>query len=99
MVDKIRIRIVGFQPDTDQLSGQPYTQIIFAVETKLPAPPPHMQQGGYPPIPRAMGWKHVMHLMIPNTKWRNQYQMWQEYDLTIDENTGELSLKIAKEEV
>ena len=40
-----------------------------------------------------------MHLMIPNTKWHNQYQMWQEYELNIDENTGEMSLKLAKEEI
>jgi hypothetical protein len=98
MADKIRIRIIGFQPDTDQFTGQQYTQIIFGTESRLPSPPPQMQQQTYPPIPKAIGWKHVMHLMIPNTKWKNQYQMWQEYDMTIDENTGEMSLQIAKEE-
>ena len=49
--------------------------------------------------PKTVAWKHVMHLMIPNTKWHNQYQMWQEYELNIDENTGEMSLSLAKEEV
>ena len=100
MADKIWIRIIGFQPDTDQFTGQQYTQIIFGIESRRPSPPPaHLQQQNYRNIPKTVAWKHVMHLMIHNTKWHNQYQMWQEYELNIDENTGEMSLKLAKEEI
>lgn len=99
MTSKMRVKIIGFQPDSDQFSGEPYTQVLFAVESKMPAPPPHLAQMTYPPIPRAVSWKHIIHLMIPNSKWNNQYQMWQEYDLEIDENTGELKLTLAKDGV
>ena len=99
MPAKLRVKVIGFQHDADAFTGESYTQIVLAIETRLPNLPPQMASQVYPPIPKAIGWKHIMYLYIPNTKWNNQYQMWQEYDLEIDDNTGELSLKLAKENV
>lgn len=92
----MRVRIIGMEPDFDQVSGDPYTKIVLATETRFPSPPPHLAQAGIP-MPKGVAWKHILHLMIPNSKWHGQYQMWKEYELDIDETTGNLSLKRTQE--
>ena len=91
MVGKIKVRIIGLEPDFDQVSGDPYTKVIFAAETRFPPPPAHLVQAGIP-MPHGMAWKHILYLMIPNSKWHDQYQMWKEYELEVNESSGELNL-------
>ncbi|MCP8308166.1 MAG: hypothetical protein H3Z52_05065 [archaeon] len=92
---RIRVKIIGFQPDSDPMSGEEYTQVTMAIRSPIPKPP---MQPTYPPLPRPMSWKHVIHLFIPTKEWTGQYHMWQDYDLII-QDSGEIELKLAKEGV
>ncbi len=95
---KITAQVIQLNPDVDQFSGEQYTQVVLAVESPIPRPPPQVQQMTPFPIPRPVAWKHVLYVFVPNTKWNNQFQMWQKYDIII-KDTGELELKLSKEGV
>ena len=88
------VQVVGLIPDIDLISGKPYTQINFGVETI--GPQIQEQQMMSYPAQRVKGWKYMLNVFIPNEKWNNQYKMWQKYDLTI-KDSGELILKLNEE--
>jgi hypothetical protein len=93
----MRVRVVSVGADSDPFTGQSYTSVSLAIESPIPRPPPHVANQ-YPPVPRPVIHKHIVHLFIPTTQWRGQYQMWQEYDLIV-EDTGEMRLVLAHERV
>jgi hypothetical protein len=90
----LRVKVVGMQPDSDQFTGEQYTMIILAIQSLIPSPP---AQATFPPMPKQMAWKHLLHIFIPHDKWNDQYRMWQDYDMIV-KDTGEIELKLAKEE-
>jgi hypothetical protein len=91
---KIRVVVIGFQPDHDPVTGEEYTQVNLGVKIPIPSPP---REAIFPPPPKTMMWKHIIHLFVPTSKWVQQYSMWQEYDLEIKDN-GEIELSLVKEE-
>ena len=97
MVVTIRARVVGLGSDSDPYTGQGYTSVSLAIESPIPRPPAQLANQ-YPPVPRPTVYKHVMHIFIPNSQWRNRYSMWAEYDIII-EDTGEMRLALARENV
>lgn len=88
---KITAQVIGLAPDADQITGERYTQVNLAVESFVPRQ--SQQQIMTPfPVPRPVSWKFVLNIFIPLSQWRDQYKMWQKYDLII-KDTGELTLK------
>lgn len=85
-----RVKVIALAPDSDASTGAGYTFVTFALEAHTPRPPAQLQNV-YPPIPRPVSYKHVMHLFFPTTHWHEQYGMWDEFDLTIEDN-GEVRL-------
>lgn len=93
----VRVRVIGIGADSDAFTGQNYTSVLLAIESPIPRPPPQMANV-YPPVPRPMVQKHILHIFIPTTQWREQYRMWQEYNMTI-EDSGDMHLSLAHENV
>ena len=93
----IKVKVIGIGPDSDQFTGQGYTAVTLAIESPIPKPPPQAANM-HPPIPRPIIHKHILHIFLPNTQWRGQYSMWQDYNLTI-EDTGEMRLTLSQEGV
>jgi hypothetical protein len=88
--------VIQMTPDADPFTGMQYTQVAFAIESNIPRPPAPAQQAMPFPLPRQVVWKHILHVFVPATQWTNQYQMWQKYDITIQEN-GELHVAPSSE--
>jgi len=85
----LRVKVIGLGTDSDPFTGAMYTAVTFAIESALPRPA--QPQNQFPPVPRPVGHKHIMHVFVPTIQWNTQYGMWQEFDLTI-EDSGELRL-------
>lgn len=97
MVSNMQVTVLSLNPDADPITGDPYTKIIFGIESKLPAPSPELVKT-FLPLPKNMAWKNIIQLMIPNSKWQGQFQIWKVYELEIEES-GELHLRPVNPEV
>ncbi len=79
--------VTEVKADLDPFSGE-YTQVTFAYRVPMPMPPQGMATGLQP---KAIAYKHAMHLIIPKDKWVNQYNMWEQYHFIVkDDGTVEL---------
>jgi hypothetical protein len=85
----LRTRVIGIGVDNDPFTGLGYTSVQLGVESDVPAPPAAQNQ--YPPIVRVPIFKHVLHIFVPTNEWRNQYNMWSQYDMTVEDD-GQLRL-------
>ena len=92
---ELRVKVVGIGIDNDPFTGVGYTSVQLAVESDIPAPPLHLQSQ-YPPTIRPTIYKHVLHVFVPTSQWKNQYQMWSEYNLVINDD-GQLRLNLINE--
>jgi hypothetical protein len=93
----VRVKVIGLGTDSDPFTGAGYTSVTLAVDSPIPRPPQQLQNV-YPPVPRPVVHKHIMHVFIPTTQWRGQYTMWAEYDLVVQDD-GSLRLDVANERV
>lgn len=85
------VTVLEIKADFDPFGGE-YTQVILATKIHVPMPPPQPNQ--YPPQPKPISYKHLMHLFIPKDQWVDQYQMWKDYHLIVkDDGTVEVKNK------
>jgi hypothetical protein len=93
MVYVVDAVVVGIVVDFDPYGGE-YTKVNLGF--KLPIPKPPGVEQVYPPPPKPIAYKHVAHIIIPREKWTGQYNMWQEFKVTVKDN-GEVEIKKAEE--
>jgi len=81
--------VVEIKADFDPYGGE-YTMVSLAYKIPIPQPPEASRK--YPPLPKPVMYKHVLHVFIPREKWAGQYMLWQEYKIICKDN-GEITVK------
>jgi hypothetical protein len=85
MAITMRVKVIGLGTDADPFTGAQYTAVTLAIDSPVPPVPPNLQNM-YPPVPRPIVHKHIMHIFVPTQQWVGQYKMWEEFSLTIEDN-------------
>lgn len=81
--------VIEIKADFDPFGGE-YTHISLGYKVPIPRPPEAERM--YPPPPRPVMYKHILHVIIPREKWAGQYMMWQEFHIICKDN-GEVEVK------
>jgi hypothetical protein len=81
--------VIEIKADFDPFGGE-YTHVSLGY--KMPIPRPPEIERVYPPPPRPVMYKHILHVIIPREKWTGQYMMWQEFRVICKDN-GEVEVK------
>ena len=71
--------------------GNKYALITLAYEIPIPLPP-HLKNQ-FPPPPKPTLYQHILHIFIPEDKYRDNYRLWEKYKVKIYEDG---SLEVTK---
>jgi hypothetical protein len=81
--------VIEITSDFDMYGGE-YTRVTLGY--RLPVPRPPEVEKIYPPPPKPIVYKHVIHVFIPRDKWTGQYNLWQQCKVIIKDN-GDIEVK------
>lgn len=95
MVYKQNAEVVELKQDVDMMGGKS-AMVTFAFRLPSPPMPPHLKNA-YPPPPIPVAYKHMVHLIIPQERWMDQYKLWEEWSITINDNGALAFVKEANE--
>ncbi len=87
----IEAEVVEVKADFDPF-GNAYVQVTFAYKLEAPA---NQAVAGVPA--QTAVYKHAMHLIVPKTEWRGQYNMWERVLISVSED-GTVQVKKVKVE-
>jgi hypothetical protein len=87
MVYKERIKVTEIKADVPVV-GLEYVQVSLGMEVDL-------QQNVKTGMINGKIFKHILHVFIPKSEWKDQYKMWEEFDASVDDK-GNVSLKRVK---
>lgn len=73
-MEKQKIQVVEIKADVPVLNKE-FVQVSLGYKLNLE----NLRAG--PPI-----FKHMIHVFIPKQEWHSQYNMWDEYEITIDDS-------------
>lgn len=77
--------------NSDFTAGQHMYRVDLAINvSKSKIPPSTMVPFSQTNVP---DWRPAVIVWIPETEWKQQYQVGQKYDLVMNETTGDLNLK------
>jgi hypothetical protein len=84
----IDVVVLEMKPDFDPW-GNEYIQVSLGYKQPVPFAPP--QQPFLQPQPKQISYKHALHIIIPKEEWKDQYSMFQQFRLIVnDDGTQEL---------
>ena len=91
MVFKTDVVVIEMGADFDPYGGE-YTRVTLGYRLPIPFKPPSQPQT-FPPK-KIITYKHALYVIIPKDQWYGQYTMWEQYELTVnDDGTIELKKK------
>lgn len=79
----IDVVVLEMKPDFDPW-GNEYIQVSLGYKQPVPFMSP--QQSFSQPQPKQISYKHALHIIIPKEEWRDQYKMFEQFHLIINDS-------------
>ena len=86
--------VVEIKPDFDP-QGREYTHVSIGFRMPSPPIPPHLKNA-YPPPPVVVGYKHIVHIIIPKERWNDQFRMWEKVRVIVKDGKLEVVKVVEK---